>query len=145
MSVNSIRECTSPDPWSTTNGLGRRLVAGGPTHSVPLPTPRAAAGRASGCSADRKSRSGSQRRQGDPVTSEAHNRIASKSAEARALLQIVHSRQDRGNSLPRVLDMPFREDESRIRTGHAAHNVSIPRRLEQRVPAQESELPTRTV
>ncbi|MXZ43120.1 MAG: hypothetical protein F4Z18_15525 [Caldilineaceae bacterium SB0666_bin_21] len=110
-----------------------------------MPTPRAAAGRASGCSVDRKGRSGSQRRQGDPVTSEAHYRIASRSAEARALLQIVHSRQASGNSLPRVLDMAFRQDEIRIRTGHAAHNISLPRRLEQRVSAQESELPTRTV
>lgn len=28
-----------------------------------------------------------------------------------------------------VLDMAFREDESHIRTGHAAHNISILRRL----------------
>ncbi len=33
------------------------------------------------------------------------------------------------NSLHGVLDMAFREDESRIRTGHAAHHLSILRRL----------------
>ena len=32
------------------------------------------------------------------------------------------------NALHWVLDMAFREDESRIRTGHAAHNLSLLRR-----------------
>ncbi len=33
------------------------------------------------------------------------------------------------NRLHWVLNMAFREDESRIRTGHAAHNMSLLRRL----------------
>ena len=48
---------------------------------------------------------------------------------ARALLQAVRSHWGIENSLHWVLDMAFREDESRIRTGHAAHNMSILRRL----------------
>ena len=35
-----------------------------------------------------------------------------------------------GNRLHRVPDMAFREGESRFRTGRAAHNLSIRRRLD---------------
>ncbi len=70
-----------------------------------------------------------QRRQGDRVTSETRYYIASLSAEAQLLLQGVRSHWGIENALHWVLDMAFREDESRIRTGHAAHNMSILRRL----------------
>ena len=55
--------------------------------------------------------------------------ISSLPADAQALLQAVRSHWGIENSLHWVLDMAFREDESRIRTGHAAHNMSILRRL----------------
>ena len=70
-----------------------------------------------------------QRRQGDRVTSETRYYISSLPAEAQLLLQGVRSHWGVENALHWVLDMAFREDESRIRTGHAAHNMSILRRL----------------
>ena len=70
-----------------------------------------------------------QRRQGAQVVSETRYYISSLPADARALLQAVRSHWGVENRLHWVLDMAFREDESRIRTGHAAHNLSILRRL----------------
>ena len=70
-----------------------------------------------------------QRRQGNQVTAETRYYISSLPADARVLLQAVRSHWGIENSLHWVLDMAFREDESRIRTGHAAHNMSILRRL----------------
>ena len=70
-----------------------------------------------------------QRRQGDRVTSETCYYISSLPAEAQLLLQGVRSHWGIENALHWVLDMAFREDECRIRTGHAAHNMSILRRL----------------
>ena len=70
-----------------------------------------------------------QRRQGDQVTSETRCCISSRPADARVRLQAVRSHWGIANSLHGVLDMAFREDESRIRTGHAAHNMSLRRRL----------------
>ena len=55
--------------------------------------------------------------------------ISSLPTDAQVLLQGVRSHWGIGNSLHWVLDMAFWEDESRIRTGHAAHNMSILRRL----------------
>ena len=49
--------------------------------------------------------------------------------DARVLLQAVRSYWGIENSLHWILDMAFREDESRIRTDHAAHNLSILRRM----------------
>ena len=70
-----------------------------------------------------------QRRQGEQVVSETRCYIPSRPADARALRQAVRSPWGIENSLHWVLDTAFREDESRIRTGHAAHNMSIRRRL----------------
>ncbi len=70
-----------------------------------------------------------QRRQGDQVTSETRYYISSLPADARILLQAVRSHWGIENSLHWVLDMAFREDASRIRTGHAAHNLSLLRRM----------------
>ena len=69
-----------------------------------------------------------QRQQGDRVVSEICCYISSLPAAARALLQAVRSHWGVENALHWVLDMAFREDESRIPTGHAAHNMSILRR-----------------
>ena len=70
-----------------------------------------------------------QRRQGDQVTSETRYYISSLPPDARALLQAVRSHWGIENALHWVLDMAFREDKSRIRTGHAAHNLSLLRRM----------------
>ena len=45
------------------------------------------------------------------------------------MLQAVRSHWGVENRLHWILDMAFREDESRIRTGYAAHNMSNLRRL----------------
>ena len=50
-------------------------------------------------------------------------------ADAQVLLQGVRRHWGIENALHWVLDMAFREDESRIRTGHAACNMSILLRL----------------
>ena len=70
-----------------------------------------------------------QRRQGNQVTAETRYYISSLPADARILLQAVRSHWGIENSLHWILDMAFREAESRIRTGHAAHNLSILRRM----------------
>lgn len=58
--------------------------------------------------------------------------LASRPAEARVLRQAGRGHQGVDNPRPEGLDMAFHEDESRIRTGHADHNLSIRRR---RAPA----------
>ena len=70
-----------------------------------------------------------QRRQGEQVVSESRYYISSLPPEACNLLRAVRSHWGVEKALHWVLDMAFREDESRIRTGHAAHNMSILRRL----------------
>ena len=70
-----------------------------------------------------------QRRQGNQVAAETRYDISRLPADARVLWQAVRSHGGLENSLHRVLDMAFREDESRIRTGHAAHNLSLLRRM----------------
>ncbi len=70
-----------------------------------------------------------QRRQGEQVVSETRYYISSLPADAWVLLQAVRSYWGVENRLHRVLNLAFREDESRIRTGHAAHNMSILHRL----------------
>ena len=89
-----------------------------------------------------------QRRQGDQVTAETRYYISSLPADARALLQAVRSHWGIENSLHWVLDMAFREDASRVRTGHAAHNLSLLRREDHRQgrhrrPAQAGRLERR--
>ena len=64
-----------------------------------------------------------QRRQGNQVTAETRYYISRLPTKAQVLLQAVRSHWGIENSLHWVLDMAFREDESRIRTGHAAHNL----------------------
>ena len=61
-----------------------------------------------------------QRRQGSGVTSETRYYISNQLPGARNLLRAVHSHWGVENALHWVLDMAFREDESHIRTGHAA-------------------------
>ena len=70
-----------------------------------------------------------QWRQGDRVISETCYYISSLPAAAQLLLQGVRSHWGIENALHWVLDMAFRENESRIRTGHAAHNMSSLYRL----------------
>ena len=66
---------------------------------------------------------------GDHVILETRCCIANVPADARNRPGSVHSHCSVENYLHRVLDMVFWEDESRIRTGYTAHNMTIPRCL----------------
>ena len=55
--------------------------------------------------------------------------ISSHPPEARHLLATVRAHWGIENSLHWVLDVAFREDESRVRTGHAPRNLGLLRRM----------------
>ena len=55
--------------------------------------------------------------------------ISSLPGEAKQLLQAVRSHWQIENGCHWVLDFAFREDESRLRKGHSAHNFAILRRI----------------
>lgn len=55
--------------------------------------------------------------------------ISSLPAEADSLLDATRFHWAVENSLHWVLDVIFREDDARVRVGHAAHNMAILRQL----------------
>jgi len=71
----------------------------------------------------------SQRRIGDETSSETRLFISSCAPDAKQLLQYIRSHWHIENKLHWVLDMAFREDECRVRQGHAAENLAILRHL----------------
>jgi len=72
-----------------------------------------------------------ERRIGDAVSQETRYYLASVDglAPARALNRAVRSHWDIENGLHWVLDIAFREDECRVRVGHAAHNLAVLRHI----------------
>ena len=70
-----------------------------------------------------------QRKIGDQVSSETRLFISSCAPDAKQLLQYIRSHWHIENKLHWVLDMAFREDENRVRQGHAAENFAILRHL----------------
>lgn len=70
-----------------------------------------------------------QRRIGDETSSETRLFISSCAPDAKQLLQYIRSHWHIENKLHWVLDMAFREDECRVRQGHAAENFAILRHL----------------
>ena len=70
-----------------------------------------------------------RRRQGSQVAAETRYYTSSPPPDARMLLGAVRSHWGIENRLHWILDMAFREDESRIRTGHVGHNLAILRRM----------------
>ena len=70
-----------------------------------------------------------ERRQEDGTTTETRYFISSLPAKDAHLSRAVRRHWGIENSLHGVLYIAFREDESRIRTGYAAHNVAILKRI----------------
>lgn len=70
-----------------------------------------------------------ERRLRDTTTTEIAYYISSLPADAEPLLMATRFHWAVENSLHWVLDVTFREDDARIRVGHAAHNMAILRQM----------------
>jgi predicted transposase YbfD/YdcC len=70
-----------------------------------------------------------QRVTGAKTSHEDHFYISSLKYKAPAMATAVRAHWEVENSLHWVMDMAFREDECRVRTGHAAENLGIIRHL----------------
>ena len=67
----------------------------------------------------------SERREGERVSVESRYYISSLQSDAGRLLRATRSHWGIENSVHWLLDLSFREDESRIRTGNAPENMAI--------------------
>jgi len=81
-----------------------------------------------------------ERRCGDRVTTDIRCFIASLPPKARLQLQAVRQHWSIENAHHGVLDVAFGEDDSRIRTGYAAHNMAILKRLAHNLLRQDRSL-----
>lgn len=79
-----------------------------------------------------------KRRIGEECTQEDRYYISSLAGDANLCLQSVRSHWDIENGLHWVLDMAFREDESRVRTGNAPHNLALVRHIALNLLKQEN-------
>lgn len=79
----------------------------------------------------------SERRVGNEISNEIRFYITSLDCNAEQFAKSVRRHWGIENSVHWILDVAFREDESRIRMGHAAENMSILRRLALNLIQQE--------
>ncbi len=77
----------------------------------------------------------------NPTTSVRYY-LSSLLATAKPIAEAVRSHWGIENSLHWVLDMAFREDESRARTGHSAQNLAVLRNLALTLIRQDRTLKT---
>lgn len=70
-----------------------------------------------------------ERRLGPALSVETRSYLSSLQAPARPIGAAVRRHWGSENSVHWVLDMAFREDQSRVRLGHAARNLALLRRL----------------
>ena len=70
-----------------------------------------------------------ERRVGDRVSTERRYYICSLSGKAKEFSQAVRGHWDIENGLHWILDVAFREDDSRVRSGNAQENIAALRRL----------------
>ncbi len=78
------------------------------------------------------------RRINDQETVESRYYISSLSGQAEPLLHACRSHWGVENSLHWVLDVAFREDDSRMRQGHSPHNFAIVRQMALNLLRQET-------
>ena len=81
-----------------------------------------------------------ERRCGDRVTTDVRIFISSLPPKARLQLQAVRQHWSIENAHHWVMDVAFGEDDSRIRTGHAAHNMAILKRIAHNLLRQDRSL-----
>jgi predicted transposase YbfD/YdcC len=79
----------------------------------------------------------SERRIGDKSTTESRYFISSLESDAEVMLDTVRTHWEIENKVHWVLDVAFREDESRVRQGNAAQNLSLLRHIALNLLKQE--------
>jgi predicted transposase YbfD/YdcC len=79
-----------------------------------------------------------ERRIGDEVTRETRTYLSSLPGDAPTFARAVRGHWGIENQYHWLLDVAFREDESRVRTGHAAANFGMLRRLALQLLRQET-------
>lgn len=89
----------------------------------------------------------STRRTGEAVSTEARHYLSSLPADAAALGAAIRSHWGSENRLHWVLDVAFREDDCRVRVGHAPENLAIIRHfalnLLRKEPSRRASLATK--
>lgn len=79
-----------------------------------------------------------ERRIGDTVTRQMRVYVSSLRGEVQAFAQAACGHRGIENGLQWILDLAFREDESRVRVGHGAHNLAVLRHMALNLLRQEA-------